>query len=280
MFSAFLSNKSQEQNFVLHTISAVWRVAREEWGRQGRQEAVRCKVLGVSWSNPLEVWTSHLYINTNIHGWRGCQQVYYGDQRWHSPHTAHSTPGPVDTVEPCTGDKWVSSPGDRRQYQPIYSIRDTIGCQLTGSRWRNLPKWLLDWLPAGAGDCYGTVPRVQTDDHEGKTSVDPDSWTECGVGQSGSPTVTKQWNMDTSVLEREVGGRGRAVLCVSTSVITMLFLFRRGWRVHCTGMGREIIDDKNKVGNLKSMKNIVILWCGVDGRLHVFTQPRHSQNII
>ena len=30
--------------------------------------------------------------------------------------------------------------------------------------------------------------------------------------------------------------------------------------MHCTGMGREIIDDKNKVGNLKSMKNIVILW--------------------
>ena len=43
---------------------------------------------------------------------------------------AHSTPGPVDTVEPCTGDKWVSSPGDRRQYQPIYSIRDTIGQDL------------------------------------------------------------------------------------------------------------------------------------------------------
>ena len=83
--SAFLSNKSQEQNFVLHNkcclaCGSVW---------QGRQEAVRCKVLGVSWSNPLEVWTSHLYINTNIHGWRGCQQVYYGDQRWHSPHTAH-----------------------------------------------------------------------------------------------------------------------------------------------------------------------------------------------
>ena len=69
-----------------------------------------------------------------------------------------------------------------------------------------------------AGDCYGTVPLVYID--ESKTSVNPDSWTESGVGQCGTPTVTKQWNMDTSVLEREVGGRGRAVLCVSTSVIT------------------------------------------------------------
>ena len=50
--------------------------------------------------------------------------------------------------------------------------------------------------------------------------------------------------------------------------------------MHCTGMGREIIDDKNKVGNLKSMKNIVILWCGVDGRLHVFTQPRHRLKVL
>ena len=37
-------------------------------------------------------------------------------------------------------------------------------------------------MPAGAGDCYGTVPLVHID--EGKTSVNPDSWTECGVGQS------------------------------------------------------------------------------------------------
>ena len=36
--------------------------------------------------------------------------------------------------------------------------------------------------------------------------------------------------------------------------------------MHCTGMGREIIDDKNKVGNLKSIKNIVsvvVEWMGV-----------------
>ena len=30
-------------------------------------------------------------------------------------------------------------------------------------------------------DCYGTVPLVHID--EGKTSVNLDSWTECGVGQ-------------------------------------------------------------------------------------------------
>ena len=43
-------------------------------------------------------------------------------------------------MESFTGDIWVSSPRDRGQYQPIYSIRDTIRCQWAGSRWRNLPE--------------------------------------------------------------------------------------------------------------------------------------------
>ena len=38
--------------------------------------------------------------------------------------------------------------------------------------------------------------------------------------------------------------------------------------MHWDGMGREIIDDKNKVGNLKSIKNIVVYCGGVDGSLH------------
>ena len=39
--------------------------------------------------------------------------------------------------------------------------------------------------------------------------------------------------------------------------------------MHWDGMGREIIDDKNKVGNLKSIKKYccVLLW-GVDGSSH------------
>ena len=64
----------------------------------------------------------------------------------------------------------------------------------------------------GAGDCYGTG---QSSD-EGKTSVNPDSWTVCGVGQSGTPTVTKHgtWIHESKTL-REGGRRQResSALC-------------------------------------------------------------------
>ena len=43
--------------------------------------------------------------------------------------------------------------------------------------------------------------------------------------------------------------------------------------MHWDGMGREIIDDKNKVGNLKSIKNIVV-YCGGEW-MGVFTSSRN-----
>ena len=91
-----------------------------------------------------------------------------------------------------------------------------------------------------------------------KTSVNPDSWTECGVGQWDTHCYKTVEHGYTSLREGGRGQRESSALCfhLRNNIITMLFLFRRG----CTGMGREIIDDKNKVGNLKSMKNIVILW--------------------
>ena len=53
--------------------------------------------------------------------------------------------------------------------------------------------------------------------------------------------------------------------------------------MHWDGMGREIIDDKNKVGNLKSIKKIyccVLRWSGWESSRNLDTHRTSSRSLI
>ena len=62
--------------------------------------------------------------------------------------------------------------------------------------------------------CWRLLRNCGQSSDEGKTSVNPDSWTECGVGQSGHPLLQ---NMEHGYMSLREGGRGQresSALCL------------------------------------------------------------------